>query len=83
MSHKNRAFKFDLPGSAPLLRLAASDGLPVDHLSEQLLAQTESAAALEIVAFLKGVGERLPSDSSLRVDLVTLGARLERFQSRL
>ena len=83
MSHKRRAFRVDPSRGVPQLRLAASDGLPVDGLSTQQLALAESAAALEIVAFLKHVQDRLPSDSSLRVDLVTLGARLERYRSHL
>jgi hypothetical protein len=83
MSHKRRAFRVDPSREGSWPGPAASDGVPVDELSARRLALSESAATLEIVAFLKHVQDRLPADSSLRVDLVTLGARLERYRSRL
>jgi hypothetical protein len=70
-------------GKAPELSLAAPDRLPADDSGRQRPVLTDSAVAFELVAFLRHLQDRLPADSSLRVDLVTLGARLERYRSRL
>jgi hypothetical protein len=67
----------------PRLRLAASDGLLMNDVSEQSLELTDSEAALELVAFVQYVQGRLNAESTLRVDLATLAARLERYQARL
>ena len=83
MPLRNCANKADPFGPAPRLRLVASDGLLMNDLGHQDLELTDSEAAIELAAFVKYVGGRLSAESTLRVDLATLAARLERYQSRL
>jgi hypothetical protein len=83
MPNRSRANKAEPVGTAPRLRLAASEGLLMTDSREQDLDLTDSEAALELVSFVKYVQGRLSAESTLRVDLATLAARLERYQSRL